>query len=98
MKVPTRKLVKCHKCGYWGFSRDTFLKRNLNKRPYYCGFCGSRDFIEIISKGYHEIICRKSEDIEKAVQLLKNKTATINEILGESIGIPDTFLKAFRDE
>lgn len=87
MKIPAQKIVKCHKCGYVVYSRDTFLGRNLNKRPYYCGQCGSRDFIEITCKGYHLVICRKAEDIEQAVKILGNRE-----------DIPDAFLNALEEE
>lgn len=87
MKPPVQKIVRCHKCGYMVFSRDAYLRRNLNKRPVFCGNCGSRDFIEILAKGYHLVICRRAEDIEQAVK-----------VLGNVEGIPDSFLEAFEDE
>jgi len=86
VKIPCQKIVKCHKCGYEVLSRDTFFKRNLNKRPYFCGKCGSQDFIEVTAEGYHLIICRKADDIEQAVK-----------ILGSIDGIPKSFFKAFKN-
>lgn len=83
MEAPSLKIVSCHKCGYQVLSRDTFFKRNLNKRPVYCGKCGSRDLIEIASERYHIVIARKAEDIEEAVS-----------ILAGTKGIPNAFLKA----
>ena len=87
MRTPCQKVVICHKCGYEVLSRDTFFKRNLNKHPYYCGKCGSRDFIEIVAKGYHLVIARKREDIEKAVAILEG-----------SDYIPSAFVNAFNEE
>lgn len=83
---PVQKIVVCHDCGYMVYSRDTFFKRDFNKHPVYCGKCGSRDFIEIICKGYHLIICRKAEQIERAVKVLANME-----------DIPDAFISAFRE-
>ena len=87
MKIPCQKIIKCHKCGYTVFSRATFVRRNLNKRPYFCGQCGSKDFIEVLAKGYHLVICRKAEDIEQAIKIL-NKIDSI----------PNIFLKAFDND
>lgn len=87
MKIPCQKIVKCHKCGYEVLSRDTFFRRNLLRRPIYCGYCGSKNFIEISSKGYHLVIARKAEDIEQAVSILTGKDY-----------VPSVFLNAFDKE
>ena len=90
MKIPAQKIVRCHKCGYTAYSRDSFWGRNLTKRPYFCGQCGSRDFIEVSSRGYHLVICLKAEDIEQSVGILAGK--------GKIKGIPKAFLDAFEKE
>ena len=94
MKSPCQKVVKCYVCGYEVLSRDTFLKRNLNERPYYCGMCGSKDFFGVKARGYHLVICRKSKDIKRAVEILGGKTNLINNVRG----IPHVFLSAFKGD
>lgn len=91
MKIPCQKVVKCHECGYEILSRDTFLTRNLNERPYYCGKCGSKDFLEVIARGYHFVICRKSKDIKRAVEILGGKASLSSSVRG----VPHVFLSAF---